>query len=112
MFVGNTSYIDPAKYKYMANLPFEEQEKYWGPMIADFQELCDYAAGQGGVITSYSIHYTNLYEALGLETCATLGMLKDGQAEQLKDAGLQAHVTRSVDGVGARLHHVASYNFV
>ena len=26
--------------------------------------------------------------ALGLETCATLGMLKDGQAEQLKDAGL------------------------
>jgi biotin synthase len=27
-------------------------------------------------------------KALGLETCATLGMLKDGQAEQLKDAGL------------------------
>jgi biotin synthase len=26
--------------------------------------------------------------ALGLETCATLGMLRDGQAEQLKDAGL------------------------
>jgi len=26
--------------------------------------------------------------ALGLETCATLGMLKPGQAEQLKDAGL------------------------
>ena len=26
--------------------------------------------------------------ALGLETCATLGMLKDGQAEQLKSAGL------------------------
>ena len=25
---------------------------------------------------------------MGLETCATLGMLKDGQAEQLKDAGL------------------------
>jgi biotin synthase len=25
---------------------------------------------------------------LGMETCATLGMLKDGQAEQLKDAGL------------------------
>jgi biotin synthase len=25
---------------------------------------------------------------LGLETCVTLGMLKDGQAEQLKDAGL------------------------
>jgi len=27
-------------------------------------------------------------KALGLETCATLGMLKHGQAEQLKDAGL------------------------
>ncbi len=27
-------------------------------------------------------------KALGLETCVTLGMLKDGQAERLKDAGL------------------------
>ena len=27
-------------------------------------------------------------KALGLETCATLGMLRDGQAERLKDAGL------------------------
>ncbi|MSQ71035.1 MAG: biotin synthase BioB [Betaproteobacteria bacterium] len=27
-------------------------------------------------------------KALGLETCATLGMLKDGQAEELKQAGL------------------------
>ena len=27
-------------------------------------------------------------KALGMETCATLGMLKDGQAEQLKQAGL------------------------
>ena len=27
-------------------------------------------------------------KALGLETCATLGMLEDGQAERLKDAGL------------------------
>ncbi len=27
-------------------------------------------------------------KALGMETCATLGMLKDGQAEKLKDAGL------------------------
>ena len=27
-------------------------------------------------------------KALGLETCATLGMLKDGQAEQLRDSGL------------------------
>lgn len=27
--------------------------------------------------------------ALGLETCATLGMLREGQAEQLKEAGLE-----------------------
>jgi len=27
-------------------------------------------------------------KALGMETCATLGMLKDGQAEQLRSAGL------------------------
>ncbi|MCU0870148.1 MAG: biotin synthase BioB [Burkholderiales bacterium] len=27
-------------------------------------------------------------KALGLESCATLGLLKDGQAEQLRDAGL------------------------
>ncbi|MEQ1674423.1 MAG: radical SAM protein, partial [Candidatus Nitrotoga sp.] len=27
-------------------------------------------------------------KALGLETCATLGMLKEGQAEQLREAGL------------------------
>ena len=27
-------------------------------------------------------------KALGLETCATLGMLKDGQAQRLRDAGL------------------------
>jgi biotin synthase len=27
-------------------------------------------------------------KALGMETCVTLGMLKDGQAERLKDAGL------------------------
>lgn len=27
-------------------------------------------------------------KGLGLETCATLGLLKDGQAEQLRDAGL------------------------
>ena len=27
-------------------------------------------------------------KAMGLETCATLGMLRDGQAEQLKEAGL------------------------
>ena len=30
-------------------------------------------------------------KALGLEACVTLGMLKDGQAERLKDAGLDAY---------------------
>ena len=34
------------------------------------------------------INMVRAVKALGLETCATLGMLKDGQAKQLKDAGL------------------------
>ena len=34
------------------------------------------------------INMVKAVRALGLETCATLGMLRDGQAEQLKDAGL------------------------
>ena len=29
----------------------EEQENYWGPMIEDFQELCDYAAGKGVIVS-------------------------------------------------------------
>ena len=34
------------------------------------------------------VEIVNAVKALGLETCATLGMLKPGQAEQLKEAGL------------------------
>ncbi len=34
------------------------------------------------------IEMVQAVRALGMETCATLGMLKDGQAEQLKAAGL------------------------
>jgi biotin synthase len=34
------------------------------------------------------LHMVRAVKALGLETCATLGMLKDGQAEQLREAGL------------------------
>ena len=34
------------------------------------------------------IEMVKAVRALGLETCATLGMLRDGQAQQLKDAGL------------------------
>ena len=33
-------------------------------------------------------HLVRAVKALGLDTCCTLGMLKDGQAEQLRDAGL------------------------
>jgi biotin synthase len=33
-------------------------------------------------------HIIRAVKALGLETCATLGMLRDGQAERLADAGL------------------------
>jgi biotin synthase len=34
------------------------------------------------------INMVKAVRGLGMETCATLGMLKEGQAEQLKDAGL------------------------
>ena len=34
------------------------------------------------------IEMVQAVRGLGMETCATLGMLKEGQAEQLKDAGL------------------------
>ena len=34
------------------------------------------------------IEMVKAVKALGMETCATLGMLRDGQAEQLADAGL------------------------
>jgi biotin synthase len=34
------------------------------------------------------IEMVRAVRALGLETCATLGLLKEGQAEQLRDAGL------------------------
>ncbi len=34
------------------------------------------------------IEMVKAVRGLGMETCATLGMLKEGQAEQLKDAGL------------------------
>jgi biotin synthase len=36
---------------------------------------------------------------LGMETCATLGLLKDGQAEQLKDAGLD-YYNHNIDTSG------------
>jgi biotin synthase len=44
-----------------------------GPKERDLAPVLDMVAG---------------VKALGLETCCTLGMLKDGQAEQLKSAGL------------------------
>src|SRR5215813_13086229 len=44
-----------------------------GPKQRDLEKVADMVRG---------------VKALGLETCATLGMLKDGQAEQLREAGL------------------------
>jgi biotin synthase len=44
-----------------------------GPRDEDLQTVCEMVKG---------------VKALGLETCVTLGMLKDGHAESLKDAGL------------------------
>ena len=44
-----------------------------GPKARDLEPVLDMVRG---------------VKALGLETCCTLGMLKDGQAEELRDAGL------------------------
>ena len=44
-----------------------------GPKARDLEPVLDMVRG---------------VKALGLETCCTLGLLKDGQAEQLRDAGL------------------------
>ena len=37
-----------ARYKWPDSV--EEQERFWGPMIEDFREISDYAAGKGVVI--------------------------------------------------------------
>ncbi|MBI3570149.1 MAG: biotin synthase BioB [Gammaproteobacteria bacterium] len=44
-------------------------------------------------------------KALGLETCATLGQLKDGQAEELADAGLD-YYNHNLDTSRAHYDHV------
>lgn len=50
-------------------------------------------------------------KALGLETCATMGMLKEGQAEQLKEAGLD-YYNHNIDT--SRAHYsrvITSHSF-
>lgn len=44
---------------------------------------------------------------LGLETCATLGMLKQGQAEQLKEAGL-AYYNHNIDTAPEKYNDIIS----
>ena len=44
---------------------------------------------------------------LGLETCATLGLLKEGQAEQLKEAGLD-YYNHNIDTSSSRYGEVIS----
>jgi len=46
-------------------------------------------------------------KALGLETCATLGMLKEGQAEQLKSAGLD-YYNHNIDTGAAHYEQIVS----
>ena len=46
-------------------------------------------------------------KALGLETCATLGMLKQGQAEQLKSAGLD-YYNHNIDTGAEHYEHIIS----
>ena len=46
------------------------------------------ARGPSSVISTKWVEMITAVRGLGMETCATLGMLKDGQAEQLREAGL------------------------
>jgi len=46
-------------------------------------------------------------KALGLETCCTLGMLKDGQAEQLREAGLD-YYNHNLDTSAAHYEAIVS----
>ncbi len=46
-------------------------------------------------------------KSLGLETCATLGMLKEGQAERLKDAGLD-YYNHNIDTSSSRYEKIVS----
>ena len=58
--------------------------------VAGASRFCMGAAWRGPKPTDLEsvVEMVREVKALGLETCATLGMLKDGQAEQLKAAGL------------------------
>jgi biotin synthase len=46
-------------------------------------------------------------KSLGLETCATLGMLKDGQAQRLKNAGLD-YYNHNIDTAPEFYHSIVS----
>lgn len=46
-------------------------------------------------------------KALGLETCVTLGMLKEGQAERLKEAGLD-YYNHNLDTAPEHYHQIVS----
>ncbi|NIO42526.1 MAG: biotin synthase BioB, partial [Burkholderiales bacterium] len=53
------------------------------------------------------IEMVKAVKALGLETCATLGMLKDGQAEQLKAAGLD-YYNHNIDTGAEHYEYIVS----
>ena len=64
---------------------FDDQWRRGEVGLADVQE--DHRPLAAGELARV-LEMVKAVRGLGMETCATLGMLRDGQAEQLKDAGL------------------------
>ena len=64
----------------------EEQEKFWKPMIEDFQELCDYAAEQG-VIVSLQNHNHHSFAMNANQVLRTLREVGRGNLTYILDSG-------------------------
>lgn len=89
--VGNTSYIDPSKYKYMATLPFEEQDwtvKYqqtitWPSQlnVTEFNNIDPTPDSDEGIIkTSVSELFTEIY-------AKSVMAKSDEEVDQILDQG-------------------------
>ncbi len=64
----------------------EEQEEFWQPMIEDFQELCDYAAAKG-VIVSLQNHNHGSFAMNANQVLRTLREVKRRNFTYILDSG-------------------------
>ncbi|NKB66834.1 MAG: TIM barrel protein [Candidatus Latescibacteria bacterium] len=64
----------------------EEQEVFWGPMIEDFQEICDYAA-QRGVMMAVQNHDNGSFAMTAAQVLRILGETDRANFSFLMDTG-------------------------